>query len=101
VRSRTVRSSTGTRGRSRTRVTGVAGTIGRGRLDGALLQLASFPFGQPTPDAEALIVRQRVLQALGTHLAADADLLGLAGRATLLREEGLGVSLSAQGAFLP
>src|SRR5690606_25045536 len=100
VRRRTVRSSTRTRGRSRTRVTSVAGTLG-GALDGALLQLATLPLGKTAPDAEALVVCQGVLQALGAHLAADADLLGLTRRAALLREEGLGVSLCAQCALLP
>src|SRR3712207_9186625 len=68
---------------------------------GAATQPATLALGQPAPDAEALVVAQRVLQALGADLAAGADLLGLAGRATLLGEERLGVGLGAQGAVLP
>src|ERR1700753_1783674 len=58
-------------------------------LDRAFLQLAPFPFGQATPDAEPLVVCQRVLQALRAHVTALADALGLARRAALLREERL------------
>src|SRR4051812_29163359 len=73
----------------------------RARLDGPALDPAALPLAQATPDAEPLVVLQRVLQALAAHLAADADLLGLAGRTALLREERLGVGLSAQRALLP
>ena len=68
---------------------------------GAALEPASFALGQPAPDAEALVVLEGVLEALAAHLAADADLLGLAGRAALLREERLGVGLRAQRPLLP
>ncbi|CAM5649850.1 hypothetical protein SHIRM173S_10356 [Streptomyces hirsutus] len=44
---------------------------------------------------------QGVLEALGADLAGEADLLGLAGGAALLGEEGLGVGLGAQRALLP
>src|SRR5690242_7985986 len=64
-------------------------------------QAAALPFGQPAPDPEALVVGERVLQTLGADLAAPADLLRLPGRAALLREERLGVRLSAQRALLP
>ncbi len=69
--------------------------------DGGATQAAALPLGQPAPDAEALVVRQRVLQALGPHLAAGADALGLAGGAALLREERLRVGLGAERPFLP
>src|SRR5271157_838122 len=46
-------------------------------------------------------MRQGVLEALVANLATQADLLGLAGGAALLREEGLGVRLRAQRAVLP
>src|SRR5690349_20589449 len=55
--------------------------------DRLLAQLAPLTLGQPAPDPEALVVRERVVQALGADLAAEADLLGLAGAAALLREE--------------
>ncbi len=71
------------------------------RSDGGAAQAAALPLGEAAPDAEALVVRQRVLQALGTHLAARADALGLAGGAALLREERLRVRLGAQRPLLP
>src|SRR5665647_2928938 len=71
------------------------------RLDRMLLELATLALGQPTPDAEPLVVRERVLQALAAHIATHADLLGLAGGAALLGEERLGIGLRAQGALLP
>src|SRR4051794_3586921 len=71
------------------------------RSAGALAQLAAFPLRQPAPDAEPLVVGQCVLEALGPHLARSADALCVAGGAALLREEGLGVGLSAQRIGLP
>src|SRR5690349_22358310 len=71
------------------------------RSDRALLQLAALPLGKPTPDAEPLVIGQGVLEALRTHLATDADLLGLARGAALLREERLRVGLGAERALLP
>src|SRR3954469_15245741 len=68
---------------------------------GAAAEAGTPAPGQAAPDAEALVVGQCVLQALGPDLAAGADLLGLAGRAALLREERLGVGLGAQRALLP
>src|SRR3954469_20895566 len=68
---------------------------------GAAAEAGTPAPGQAAPDAEALVVGQCVLQALGPDLAAGADLLGLAGRAALLREEGLGVGLGAQRPLLP
>ena len=73
----------------------------RHALDSAFLQLATLALGQAAPDAEALVVGEGILQALGADLAADADLLGLAGRAALLREERLRVGLGAERALLP
>src|SRR5690606_7801335 len=72
-----------------------------GRLDRGLLQAATLPLGQSAPDAEALVVGEGVLEALGADLAREADLLGLPGRSALLGEEGLGVGLGAQRALLP
>src|SRR4051812_44528305 len=69
--------------------------------DGAAAQTAALTLGEPAPDTEALVVGQRVLQALGLDLAAGADLLRLARRAALLGEERLGVGLGAQRLLLP
>src|SRR4051812_39316328 len=83
-------------------LSGVRGPVTeRAGLDGTLLELASFALGQPTPDAEALVVGQGILQALGPDVAAHTDLLGLPGGAALLGEERLGIGLRAERAFLP
>src|SRR6478752_6660610 len=71
------------------------------RSDRALLQLAALSLGQTAPDAEPLVIGQGVLEALRPHLTAHADLLGLARRAALLREERLRVRLGAQRTLLP
>src|SRR5699024_9223141 len=68
---------------------------------GFALDPAPLALGQASPDAESLIIGQRVLEALGLDLAAGADLLGLTGRAALLGEERLRVGLRAQCALLP
>src|SRR3954447_4233512 len=70
-------------------------------LHGAASQPAPLPLREAAPDAEALVVGQRVLQAFRLDLAPGADLLGLPGRAALLGEECLRVGLGAQGALLP
>src|SRR5262245_4907981 len=75
--------------------------LGGVALAGPLLQLAAFAFGEPTPDAEALVVGQGVLEALGADVTTLADPLGLTGGAALLGEERLRVGLRAQGALLP
>src|SRR5688572_7619468 len=69
--------------------------------DGAATQATALALRQAAPDPEALVVGQRVLEALGLDLAAGADLLRLAGRAALLGEERLGVGLGAQRLLLP
>src|SRR5579875_3607941 len=71
------------------------------RLSGLALQLAPLPLGEPAPDPEALIMLQRILQALRPDLATTADSLCLPGGAALLREERLRVRLRAQRAILP
>src|SRR5215831_2071389 len=68
---------------------------------GAALKAAALAFGEAAPDSEALVVFERVLKALGAHLAGAAHLLGFPGGATLLREERLRISLGAQRAVLP
>src|SRR3954451_1912697 len=50
---------------------------------GATTQPAPLALGEAAPDAEALVVGQGELQALGPDLAAGADLLRLPGRAAL------------------
>src|SRR6266568_7531145 len=74
---------------------------GPGRSDRLALHPAPLTLGQPTPDAKALVMLQRVLQALHADLTAPADLLGLPGGAALLREESLRIRLCAQRAILP
>src|ERR1700733_3269136 len=74
---------------------------GFGRSDDAAFETAALTLGQTAPDAEALIVREGVIEALMTHLAPQADLLGLAGGAALLREEGLRIGLRAERTILP
>src|SRR4028119_1024788 len=59
------------------------------RVQLAAPQPAPLALGQPAPDAEALVVGQRVLQALGPDLAARADPLRLPGGTALLGEERL------------
>src|SRR5690606_34226769 len=70
-------------------------------LDDSALEATALPLGEPAPDAEPFVVRQRILQAPVTHLAAHADALGLASRSALFREKSLRVGLSAQCALLP
>ena len=70
-------------------------------LDHLAFDPPAFPFGQTTPDAEPLVVLQRVLQALGPNIAPPADTLGLPGRAALLWEERLRICLRAQCLVLP
>src|ERR1700754_1113469 len=56
-------------------------------LDGGAAQPAPLTLGETAPDPETLVVGERVLQALGTHLASRADPLGLSCGAALLGEE--------------
>src|SRR5690606_34273160 len=75
---------------------------GRGGSGGAAAaQLAALALAQPAPDAEALVVLQRVFEALAAHRASAADALRVARRAALLGEERLGVRLRAQRVGLP
>ena len=70
-------------------------------LIAALLPAPAYAVIRASSGAEAIVLAQRVLQALTLDVAADADALGLAGRAALLREEGLGVGLGTQRLLLP
>ena len=62
---------------------------------------AALPLGHAAPDPELLAVPQRVLEALGLHLAAAADGLGLLGGGAALGEEQVGIDSEAVGALLP
>ena len=70
-------------------------------LDHLAFDPPAFPFGQTTPDAEPLVVLQRVLQALGPDIAPPADSLRLPGGTALLWEERLRICLCAQRLILP
>src|SRR3712207_5641610 len=78
-----------------------AGGSGAQRHAALQTEPAPLALGEAAPDAEPLVVAQRVLQALQADRAADADPLGLAGRAALLREEGLRIGLGAEGVQPP
>ena len=71
------------------------------RLHSSFLELSTLPFTQTTPDAEAFIVGQRVLEALAAYVTGQANLLGLARRTALFRKERLWIGLRAQCALLP
>src|SRR3954471_2708897 len=70
-------------------------------LSRSSFELATLTFRESAPNPEALVVSERVLQAVRPHLTARADALGLARRPALLREESLRVGLRTQSAFLP
>ncbi len=70
-------------------------------LDRFLLEAPTLTLGEPAPDPEPLVVSQGVLEAVTTHVAAEADLLGLARRPALLREEGLRIGLGTEPTLLP
>src|SRR4029453_14533967 len=69
--------------------------------NGPLLELAALPLAQTAPDAEALVVCERVLQAFAAHVTGQADFLGLASRPAFLRKERFRVCLCAQRTLLP
>ena len=48
-------------------------------LDRLAAELAAFALGETAPDAEALVVREGVVEAFRTHFAAFADALGFTG----------------------
>ena len=70
-------------------------------LDHLTFDPPAFSFGQTTPDAEPLVVLQRVLQALSPNVAPPADSLGLPGRTALLWEERLRICLCTKRPVLP
>src|ERR1700722_4865549 len=69
--------------------------------DDSALEAAALPLREAAPDSEALVLGQGVIEAFTAHLAAKADLLGLARGAALLREERLRIRLSTQRTVLP
>src|SRR5215469_6101104 len=96
----------GTARQVRTGRAGARAAAGRPRSPGRRLtrlplQPTALTLGKAAPDTEPFIVLEGVPQALGAHLAAPADPLGLAGRAALLREERLRIRLRAERALLP
>src|SRR5688572_2267655 len=56
---------------------------------------AAFALAHAAPDAELLAVLERELEALLTHHAPPADLLGLSRRRTPLGEEQVGIDAEA------
>src|SRR5262245_45783871 len=69
--------------------------------DRSLLQLAPLAFRESAPDAEPLVMRQRILQALAADVAGQADSLGLTCGSALFRKEGLWIGLGTQRPLLP
>jgi hypothetical protein len=62
----------------------------------ATLEAAALTLGEASPDSKALIMSERVFEALLADLAGEADSLRLTSRATLLWEEGLWISLRTE-----
>jgi len=77
------------------------GLAGPARLDRLTLQPTPFSLGKAAPDAESLIVTERILKALGAHFAAAAHAFGFPRRAAFLGEECLRIGLRAQRTILP
>src|SRR3954452_3945608 len=75
--------------------------VDEGRSDRALLELAPLALAEAAPDAEALVVRQRVLEAFAADVAGETHLLRLPGRSALLRGECFRIGLGAQSPLLP
>jgi hypothetical protein len=71
------------------------------RLGSKLLEATTFTLRETAPNTEALIVCQRVVEALDPNFTGKADLLGLTSRAALFGKERLGISLGTQRATLP
>src|SRR5438132_1677686 len=65
------------------------------------LQSPALPLGQAAPDAKPLVMLERVLQALGPHLAAPAHPFGFSGGPALFRKERLRIGLRTQCPILP
>ena len=65
------------------------------------LEAATLTVRKPTPDSEALIMLQGILEAFITHRAGLADALSLAGRSSLFGKECFRVRLGAQRLVLP
>src|SRR5690606_9583440 len=82
----------------------VRDTPARSAISGCLLgplETAALALAEAAPDAESLVVRERVLEALGADVARLADALGVARGSALLREEGLWIGLGAERLALP
>lgn len=59
-------------------------------LDRDLLETSSLALGEAAPDAEPLVLGERVLKAFGPDFTGEADLLRLAGGSALLRKKDSG-----------
>lgn len=64
-------------------------------------QTRSLSLGQPSPDAVALAVGERVLEAVQTHLAVDANTLRRIAGTPAFGEEQIGIFTSTRRALLP
>ena len=64
-------------------------------------QTRAFALRQTAPDAVAFAVRERVFEAIETHVAVDAHTLRGITRTAALREEQIGIFPATQRAFLP
>src|SRR5690606_29748544 len=73
----------------------------RARSACAALELATLALAETAPDAEALVILQRVLEAFAPDVARRADALGIPRGAALLGEERLRIGLRAQCVGLP
>ena len=68
---------------------------------GHTAQAPPLALGHTAPDTKALVVSQRVFEAVLANLAGLTNSLRLACGATLFREERLGIRLRTQGVLLP
>jgi len=66
-----------------------------------LLEATAFTLGEATPNAEALIVLERILKAFIANRAGLANALRFSGRSTLFWEERVRICLGTQCLILP
>ncbi len=80
-----------------------ATTMAAQRLDLAhfLLQTASFPFAEATPNAKTFVVGQRIFEAIASNLTGQTNLFGFSGGSSLFWEERFWISLSTKRSLLP
>jgi hypothetical protein len=73
----------------------------RVELGRTALEATALTLGEASPDSKALIMRKGIFKTFLSNIAREADALSFTCGATLFREEGLRVSLSAERALLP